>query len=114
MDEVDGIVADWIARHDLPEVLDAFEKAEAAIGPAYTTDQIFDDPQYQAREDIITLEDEDLGPIRMTNAFPVMSETPAKVRHAGPRKGQHNQEIWGAEFGLSDAELAALAEEGVL
>ncbi|MEC8564408.1 MAG: CoA transferase [Pseudomonadota bacterium] len=114
LDEVDGIVAHWIARHDLPEVLDAFEKAEAAIGPAYTTDQIFDDPQYQAREDIITLEDEDLGPIRMTNAFPVMSETPAKVRHAGPRKGQHNQEIWGAEFGLSDAELAALAEEGVL
>ena len=114
IDEVDGIVADWISMHRLEVVLDAFEKAEAAIGPAYTTDQIFSDPQYQARDDIITIEDEDLGPIRMTNAFPLMSETPAKIRHAGPRKGQHNAEILGDELGLSAAEIAALAKDGVI
>jgi crotonobetainyl-CoA:carnitine CoA-transferase CaiB-like acyl-CoA transferase len=95
-------------------VLDAFETAEAAIGPAYTTDQIFADPQYQARADIITVEDADLGPIRMTNAFPFMSETPAKIRHAGPRKGQHNSEILGDELGLSEAMLAKLAADGVI
>ena len=93
IDEIDGMVADWIKQRDQKEVLEKFEEAEAAIGPAYDVSQIFEDPQYQARGDIVELDDEDLGKIRMTSAFPFMSETPAEIRHAGPRKGQHNEEI---------------------
>jgi len=114
IDEVDGIVATWIAKHDLATVLDEFEKAEAAIGPAYTIDQIFKDPQYQAREDIVEIEDEDLGKMRMTNAFPFMSATPGKVRHGGPKKGQHNDEIFIEELGLSAEDVQALKDEGVI
>ena len=114
IDEIDGIVAGWISRHDLKTVLDEFEKAEAAIGPAYTIDQIYQDPQYQARGDIIEIEDEDLGKLRMTNAFPFMSETPAQVRHPGQRKGQSNEEILCGELGVSKEELAKLKDEGVI
>ena len=114
IDEIDGIVAGWIKKHDLKTVLDEFEKAEAAIGPAYTIDQIYQDPQYQARNDIIEIDDEDLGKLRMTNAFPFMSETPAEVRHGGPRKGQHTEEILCGELGVSKDELAKLKEEGAI
>ncbi|MBT5515229.1 MAG: CoA transferase [Rhodospirillaceae bacterium] len=114
IDEVDGIVSSWIGRHDLNVVLDEFEKAEAAIGPAYSIDQIFEDPQYQARGDIVDIADEDLGTLKMTNAFPFMSETPAEVRHAGARKGQHNDEILGDELGLTADEIAKLKDDGVL
>lgn len=114
IDEIDGIVAGWIKQHDLKTVLDEFEKAEAAIGPAYTIDQIYQDPQYQARNDIIEIEDEDLGKLRMTNAFPFMSETPAQVRHPGQRKGQSNEEILCGELGVSKEELAKLKEEGAI
>lgn len=114
IDEVDGIVAGWIGQHDLKTVLDEFERVEAAIGPAYTIDQIFEDAHYQARNDIVEMEDEDLGTIRMTNAFPFMSETPAELRHAGPRLGQHNAEIYCDELGLSTDELAVLEDEGVI
>ncbi|MGJ3260545.1 MAG: CaiB/BaiF CoA transferase family protein [Rhodospirillales bacterium] len=114
IDEVDGIVAGWIAEHDLKTVLDEFERVEAAIGPAYTIDQIFEDAQYRARGDIIEMDDEDLGKIRMTNAFPFMSETPAAVRFAGPRLGQHNEEIFCDEMGISAEELKALKDEGVI
>ena len=114
IDEVDGIVASWIGRHDLQVVLEEFEKAEAAIGPAYDIGQIFQDPQYQARGDIIEVLDEDLGPIKMTNAFPFMSETPAEIRHAGPRKGEHNRDILVGELGLSEQDLAELEKDGVI
>ena len=114
VEEVDGVVAGWIGKHDLKTVLDEFEKAEAAIGPAYSIDQIFDDPQYQAREDIIAVEDEDLGTIRMTNAFPFMSKTPARIKHPGPRKGQHTEDILCGELGLSPEDLAKLREEGAI
>jgi crotonobetainyl-CoA:carnitine CoA-transferase CaiB-like acyl-CoA transferase len=114
IDEVDGLVAGWIRRRDQKEVLAAFEEAEAAIGPAYDIAQIFADPQYQARGDIVEIDDEDLGKIRMTAAFPFMSATPAEIRHAGPRKGQHNEEILCGELGVDRADLAALADEGVI
>ena len=114
IEEIDGIVAAWIGRHDLQVVLEQFEKVEAAIGPAYNIGQIFQDPQYQARADIIEVLDEDLGPIKMTNAFPFMSETPAEIRHAGPRKGQHNHDILVGELGLSEHELVELEKDNVI
>jgi formyl-CoA transferase len=114
IDEVDGIVASWIAGHDLDTVLNEFERVEAAIGPAYTIDQIFEDPHYQARGDIVEVEDEDLGTVRMTNAFPYMSATPGSIRHAGARKGQHNEDVFCSEMGLCAAELQMLKDEGVV
>ena len=114
INEIDGIVSKWISYHDLSVVLEEFEKAEAAIGPAYDISQIFNDPQFQARKDIIEITDEDLGPIKMTNAFPFLSQTPAKVRHAGPRKGQHNREILIGELGLTEHEVIQLKKEGTI
>jgi formyl-CoA transferase len=52
--------------------------------------------------------------MRMTNAFPFMSATPGKVRHGGPKKGQHNDEIFIEELGLSAEDVQALKDEGVI
>ena len=114
IDEVDEIVASWIRKRDLDEVLEKFEKAEAAIGPAYNIAQIFKDPQYKARNDIVTVPDDELGPIRMANAFPFLSKTPAKIRHSGPPLGQHNQEVFRNELGLDDAEIRELKKNEVI
>ncbi|MEZ5817391.1 MAG: CoA transferase [Hyphomicrobiaceae bacterium] len=92
-DEVDGMVADWIGERTLSEVLDAFEKVEAAIGPIYDAAQILEDPQYIARESVTTVEDADLGRLKMQNVFPVMSRTPGRIKHAGPRIAQHQDEV---------------------
>jgi crotonobetainyl-CoA:carnitine CoA-transferase CaiB-like acyl-CoA transferase len=93
VEEVDGIVGGWIARHTLAEVLDAFDKAEAAIGPVYDVAQILDDPQYQARESVTTIADKDLGPLRMQNVFPRLSRTPGRIKHGGPRIGEHSHDV---------------------
>ncbi len=74
-DAVDAIVAEWICAHPLTEVLDAFERAQAPIAPAYTTDQIITDPQYLARETVISVDDPDLGPVRMQNVVPGLTAT---------------------------------------
>jgi crotonobetainyl-CoA:carnitine CoA-transferase CaiB-like acyl-CoA transferase len=92
-DEVDAMVADWIAARPLQEVLDAFERVEAAIGPVNDAAQIVENPQYIARESVTTVDDEDLGPIKMQNVFPRMSRTPGRIRHAGPRMNRHTEEV---------------------
>ena len=114
IDEVDGIVARWIAARPCYEVIAAFEKAEAAIAPVYDIEQIFRDPQYLARPSIVTVPDEELGPLRMQNVFPFLSRTPGRIRHAGPKLGQHNEEIYCREMGLDRAQLERLRSEDVI
>lgn len=92
-DEVDEMVADWIGARTLTEVLDEFEKVEAAIGPVYDAAQILEDRQYLARESVTTVADPDLGPLKMQNVFPVMSRTPGRIRHAGARLGEHQASV---------------------
>lgn len=108
-EEVDGMVADWIGARTLAEVLDAFEKVEAAIGPIYDAAQMLDDPQYQARESFTTVADPDLGPLKMQNVFPKMSRTPGRIRHAGPRLGAHQDDVLGEleASGRLSAEIGA-------
>ncbi|MEM7253397.1 MAG: CoA transferase [Pseudomonadota bacterium] len=114
IDEVDGMVAEWIRARDLDDVLSQFEQAQAAIGPAYNIAQIFDDPQYRARNAVVPIDDDDLGPLRMTGTFPAMSRTPGRIRWAGPRKGQHNDEVFRDEIGLTDEQIVALKERGII
>jgi crotonobetainyl-CoA:carnitine CoA-transferase CaiB-like acyl-CoA transferase len=90
---IDAIVGGWIAGRDLDEVVAAFEKVGAAIAPVYDIEQIFHDPQFLARETITSVDDEDLGPVRMQNIFPRLSRTPGSIRFAGPRIDQHRAEI---------------------
>lgn len=96
VEEVDAIVGGWIAKHSLTEVIDAFEKAEAAIGPVYDVGQICEDPQFKARESVTTIQDKDLGPLRMQNVFPKMMRTPGRIRHGGPKIGEHQDDVIGA------------------
>jgi formyl-CoA transferase len=103
VEEVDAIVGGWIAERDLSDVIEAFEKVEAAIAPIYDIEQIFADPQYQARESVTKVEDPDLGPIAMQNVFPVLSRTPGRIRFPGGHIDQHRAEIL--------AELASAAAE---
>ena len=114
IDEVDEVVSSWIGKRKLYEVLEKFEEVEAAVGPVYNIAQIFEDPQYIARDNIVNIDDEDLGQMKMTGAFPLMSETPAEVRHAGPSKGKHNKEIFCGELKLKLEELERLQKEGVV
>jgi len=93
VEAIDAIVGGWIAERDLDAVLAAFEEVGAAIAPVYDIEQIFRDPQYLARESITTVDDEDLGPVRMQNVFPRLSRTPGSIRFAGPRVDQHSEEI---------------------
>ncbi len=43
------------------------------------------DPHYAAREAIVTVDDPELGPVKMQNTFPKFSATPGSIRKQAPR-----------------------------
>ncbi|HKE81914.1 MAG TPA: aldolase/citrate lyase family protein [Solirubrobacteraceae bacterium] len=83
-DEVDRLVAEWIAARPLDEVLEAFAAVQAPIAPVYDAAQILEDPHYRARGSIVEAPDEDLGTIAMPGIVARLSRTPGVIRHTGP------------------------------
>ncbi|WP_328683934.1 CoA transferase [Streptomyces sp. NBC_01261] len=112
-DVLDAAVGDWIARRTRTEVLAAFEKAEAAVAPIQDVRDVMTDPQYQALDTITTVDDPELGPLRMQNVLFRLSATPGAIRWTGRPHGTDTDTVL-TELGLTEAELTALRQEGAL
>ena len=109
-DELQG----WLGQRDLQETMDQLIPSGGVVGPVYDAPQRRADPHYRAREDIIDIDDPELGKTKMLGVVPKFSETPGAVQHAGPTVGEHNQYIYLSWLGLGDDDLGELAEEGTI
>jgi crotonobetainyl-CoA:carnitine CoA-transferase CaiB-like acyl-CoA transferase len=112
-DLLDGYVGSWIGERDADEVIREFEAAQAAVAQIYTIKEVFEDPQYQALDTITTVEDPDLGPVRMQNVLYRLSETPGGINWTGRKMGADTNEVF-AELGLTEEQIAGLREAGIV
>jgi crotonobetainyl-CoA:carnitine CoA-transferase CaiB-like acyl-CoA transferase len=112
--EIDAIMADWIGRHTLDAALAVFEEAGVAAAPIYDAEQLLDDPQLQARGIYPSVDDPELGSMRVQAPVPRFSATPGAISHLGPRLGEHNAEVYRELLGLDGGRLAELHERGVI
>ncbi|WP_415950926.1 CaiB/BaiF CoA transferase family protein [Streptomyces sp. KLOTTS4A1] len=112
-DLLDEAVGSWIAARGRAEVIAAFEEAQAAIAPVQDVRDVMTDPQYAALDTITTVDDPDLGPLRMQNILFRLSETPGSIRWAGRAHGADTDAVLG-ELGLSASEIDRLRTEGAV
>ncbi len=112
-DELDPIVANFMASRTQAELLEIFEKADVTVGPVADIAQLIDHPYINDRAIIVDVPDDALGRLPMHNVIPRMSGTPAALRTAAPELGQHNFEIY-SELGLGQSELDRLGTAGVV
>jgi crotonobetainyl-CoA:carnitine CoA-transferase CaiB-like acyl-CoA transferase len=112
-DEVNDIVAEWVAARDQTEVLAIFGDAGVTASPIYNAADILDDPHVIDRGVLVELPDEELGDVPMHNIHPYLSETPGTFRTPAPALGQHTDEVLLAA-GYSDQEITELRETGLV
>ncbi|QEV17599.1 CaiB/BaiF CoA transferase family protein [Streptomyces alboniger] len=112
-DVLDEAVGGWIARHTRAEVIEAFEKAQAAVAPVQDVRDVMTDPQYAALSTLTTVDDPELGPLRIQNVLFRLSETPGAVRWAGRPHGADTDAVL-TELGLTEREITTLRKEGAL
>ena len=104
----------WLGERDLDETMEQLIPSGGVVGPVYDAPQIISDPHYQAREDIIDIDDPQLGKTKMLGVVPKFSVTPGSVEHAGPTIGEHNRLIYGSWLNLDDTQLADLSDQGTI
>lgn len=111
---VDETVGAWTVQFDRAELLRMCEASQVPAGPVYAIDEIFEDPHYAARGNILTVPDSRVGELAVPNVVPRLSDTPGAVRWLGEALGSHNDEIYRTMLGLDDAEMTRLAQNGVI
>ncbi|MGM8211271.1 CaiB/BaiF CoA transferase family protein [Virgibacillus sp. W0430] len=112
--EVQKIVSSWIKQFPQKELTEKLDAEGVPVSPIYTIEDIFNDPQYKARENIVEVEHPRLGRVKVPGIVPKFSDTPGSIRHRAPELGEHNDEVLGDALGLSSDEIAALKEQGVI
>jgi len=87
-DELDGLVAGWIAEHDRAHVLATMLDARIPAAPVNDLAALLADPHVQARADVVTVDG-----LPMVAPAPRLRGTPGAIRTAGPALGAHNDEV---------------------
>lgn len=108
-DEIDAAVGSWIAARPAAEVVATFEAAQAAVAPIYDVRGVMSDPQYRALGTVLTVEDEQLGEIRMQNVLFRLSETPGSVRWPGKPHGADTDDVL-REIGVEEAQIERMRD----
>ena len=113
-DALNVVLQGWLGQRGMSQVLDQLVPAGGVVGPVYDAARIADDPHYRDREDILQVDDPQLGPMKMIGVVPKFSRTPGSVTHAGPTLGEHNLDIYGSWLGLGEEEIGGLHARGTV
>ncbi len=104
---IEGVLATGTVDH----WIEAINAAHVPCGPVLGLDQVFTDPQVQARDMVVELDHPERGPIRTTGIPVKLSATPGSIDRPPPLMGEHTVEIL-TEAGLTPEEIEDLIGGG--
>lgn len=109
-DSLQGIIQKWCAERSKFEIEEIMDEAGIPCGPVLDMQEAIDHPQIQAREMMVNIDHPTIGPMYFQGCPVKLYGTPPSVDTPAPTLGQHNKEV----FGLTDEELEAYIEEGIM
>ena len=89
-------------------------QGQVPAGPVNSIADIFEDPQFAERENLIRVQDPRIGELVLPNAMPRLSETPAAFVSTGPSLGSSTEEVLSRLLGVSPEALQALKASKVI
>jgi crotonobetainyl-CoA:carnitine CoA-transferase CaiB-like acyl-CoA transferase len=96
------------------ELYSLLDEHRVPYGPVNSIADIFADPHFAAREDLVTIDDPHVGPVVTPSPYPRLSHAHGRIYSPAPSVGQHNDEIYHRVLGMSMEEIETLTEAGVI
>jgi formyl-CoA transferase len=112
--QLDDLIGRWSATLPTREVLDLMDRHGVPAGLIYRAPDMLTDPQFAAREAIVTVKHPQYGDLKMQNVAPKLSETPGAIRSVAPGLGQHNDEVYLDLMQIAPERYAALKAARVI
>ncbi|NOT54109.1 MAG: CoA transferase [Deltaproteobacteria bacterium] len=113
-DEMDEIVGAWTARYTKREVMEKLTAADVTCGMVNEISEVLNDPHLRARGTLQDIMHPTVGKVTvLASPIRLNGDTPT-IDSAAPTLGQHNDLVYGKLLGLSEKEIGALREQGVI
>ncbi len=113
-DEINGIVTEWTRARTAADIERACVDCDVPVATAYTPADMFADPHFGARGDLVEVDDPVAGTMRQQAPFPRLTGEPPTAPSGAPRLGADTRQVLADELGLSTGELDGLAADGVI
>jgi formyl-CoA transferase/succinyl-CoA--D-citramalate CoA-transferase len=114
MAELDALVGEWTASLACDHLLAVLDDHGVPAGRIFAAPDMLRDPQYLARDMVRRVTSAQGWIVPMTGVVPRFSSTPGAIRHAGPRLGEHTDEVLGELLGLDAGAVDELRAQGVV
>jgi crotonobetainyl-CoA:carnitine CoA-transferase CaiB-like acyl-CoA transferase len=111
--DLDPVIASWTAARGHHEAMHLLQRAGVPAGAALTIPELLADPQLRTRGAWSRQTHPDAGTWDVEAPPWRFSRTPGHARLPAPGFAEHNEYVFGALLGLSDAEVAELVAAGV-
>ena len=113
-DYLDNQLREWIASRSADDALRKMHAHEVVAARVYSAADIVKDPIYAERDDVITIDDPNLGPVRMQAVIPKLLNHPGHVWRTGPALGEDNDLVYRTYLGLTAERYAQLRANGTI
>jgi crotonobetainyl-CoA:carnitine CoA-transferase CaiB-like acyl-CoA transferase len=113
-EEVYRIVGEWVKGHTAVEVVRMLDEVKVPADMIRNVADLAGDSHLREREAVLEREAPGMGKVLVPGVFPKLSRHPGEIRFLGAKLGEHNEEIYIGELGMTRGELAALKEKGVI
>jgi crotonobetainyl-CoA:carnitine CoA-transferase CaiB-like acyl-CoA transferase len=113
-DKIDSLLSEWTVNRSTKEIVSLLKNIDVPCSVVPSFDQVCNDPHLISREMIIDVNQAVSGRVRVPGSPFKLSKTPGNVKLSAPFRGEHNLEIYSGILGYTEAELGALAEDGVI
>lgn len=112
--EVNQIVIEWVGALPRAEVLERCLRYEVPVGKLNSIADIFEDEHFQARGNLVTLEEPGLGEVVIPGVVPRLSLTPGRIHNLGPVLGEATYEIMREVLDLPPEEIKRLRQRKII
>jgi len=111
---LDLYLADHWARLRVAEAVAEGQARHLAVTPVHGASDVLGDPHLRERGFFVEVEHPRAGRLAMPGAPFRAARTPWRIARPAPGVGEHDEEVYGRELGLSDDERRALRARGVI
>ena len=112
--ELDAHMSEWTKDYTHYEVMKMLQEAGVAAMPSFSAEEILTDAHTKDRELFTTVNSPALGDQTVMKPAWRFSETPARIRKAGPLLGEDNDDVFGNLLGMPKEEIERLKEAEVI
>lgn len=113
-DRLDRLLAAWVREREAEDALRIMSEAGVVASKIFDIVDIFADETYREREDIITVEDPELGPVKMQSVIPRLANHGGAIWRTGPALGEDNELVFTEYLGIPKGEFESLKDRGVI